>query len=64
MLIVTTTEIVGSEVTETLGLVEGTTVRSGHLGSSIIGFMKVSSAARSTSTPRSSPRPARRPSTA
>lgn len=40
MLIVTTTEIVGSEITETLGLVRGTTVRSRHLGSSIIGFMK------------------------
>ena len=40
MLIVTTTEIVGSEITETLGLVRGTTVRSRHFGSSIIGFMK------------------------
>lgn len=40
MLIVTTSKIVGSEITESLGLVRGTTVRSRHFGSSIIGFMK------------------------
>lgn len=40
MLIVTTPDIAGSRITETLGLVRGTTVRSRHFGSSIIGFMK------------------------
>lgn len=40
MLIVTTPEIAAARITETLGLVRGTTVRSRHFGSSIIGFMK------------------------
>lgn len=40
MLIITTHEIPGAEVTETLGLVRGTTVRSRHFGSTFIGAMK------------------------
>lgn len=40
MLIVTTSNIPGHEITEALGLVRGTTVRTRHLGSDIIGMMK------------------------
>ena len=40
MLIVTTSEIPGSSVTEALGLVRGTTVRTRHFGNDIMGFMK------------------------
>ena len=40
MLILTTHEIPGAEITEALGLVRGTTVRSRHFGSNFIGAMK------------------------
>lgn len=41
MLIVTTNEIPGQRVSRALGLVRGTTVRSRHVGHSLIGWMKV-----------------------
>ena len=40
MLILTTHQIPGAEITEALGLVRGTTVRSRHFGSNIIGALK------------------------
>ena len=40
MLILTTHEIPGADVTEALGLVRGTTVRSRHFGSNFIGWLK------------------------
>ena len=40
MLIVTTSTIPGATITEALGLVKGTTVRSSHIGDDILGVMK------------------------
>ncbi len=40
MLIITTSTIPGQEITEALGLVRGTTVRSLHFGKDILGAMK------------------------
>jgi uncharacterized protein YbjQ (UPF0145 family) len=40
MLIVTTSEVPGFEITEALGLVRGTTVRARHLGNDIMGTFK------------------------
>lgn len=40
MLIVTTSDIPGRNVSEALGLVRGTTVRSQHLGDNVMGVMK------------------------
>lgn len=41
MLIITTPTIPGSKITEALGLVRGTTVRSRHFGETLMGWMKV-----------------------
>ncbi len=40
MLIVTTSTLPGKEITEALGLVRGTTVRSQHFGDNVMGVMK------------------------
>ena len=40
MLVVTTEEIHGKEITETLGLVRGNTIRARHLGRDILAGMK------------------------
>lgn len=40
MLIVTTSEVPGFEITEALGLVRGTTVRARHVGNDIMGAFK------------------------
>ncbi|MEM6672559.1 MAG: YbjQ family protein [Planctomycetota bacterium] len=40
MLVLTMTEVPGSTITEALGLVRGTTVRSRHIGDSVMGLLK------------------------
>jgi uncharacterized protein YbjQ (UPF0145 family) len=40
MIVVTTSEVVGSEVSEMLGLVRGSSIRSRHLGSDIIAALR------------------------
>jgi uncharacterized protein YbjQ (UPF0145 family) len=40
VLIVTSSNIVGKEITETIGMVRGTTVRAHHVGNDIIAYMR------------------------
>ena len=40
MIVVTTADVAGQRITETLGLVRGSTIRSRHLGRRVIGVMR------------------------
>lgn len=40
MIVITSTEIVGKEITATLGMVRGTTVRARHIGKDILALMR------------------------
>lgn len=40
MIVITSSEIVGQEITHTLGMVRGTTVRARHIGSDILAWLR------------------------